>query len=44
MKRFLSSLQANKLPCQNLMDASRSQETFGSETLLLVIKTLLKTQ
>lgn len=38
MKRFLSSLQANKLPCQNLMDASRSQEIFGSDTLLLVIK------
>lgn len=44
LRFILSCLQANKLPCHRLIEAGR-RETFGSEILLLVLKTLsLRTQ
>lgn len=37
---ILSCLQANKLPWQSIVNAGRGQETFKSEAILLLIKTL----
>lgn len=37
---ILSCLQANKLPWQSIVNAGRGQETFKSEAIFLIIKTL----
>lgn len=37
---ILSCLQANKLPWQSIVNTGRGQETFKSEAILLLIKTL----